>query len=204
MDTRNQPLEPGNVYHIYNRGIGKEKIFTNRDNYLFFLSKVTKYILPICDILSYCLLPDHFHFLIRVKSEKELHAFATEIKKEKTELPVLISEQFANCFNSYSKAFNKVFQRHGKLFDLPFKRIEVDSDKYYTILVAYIHRNPVHHGIVKKFTDWEFSSYKAYLSDAPSRVAKREILGWFGNVQEFIKFHEGSLQHFTETNLCLE
>lgn len=139
-----------------------------------------------------------------MKSEKELHAFAKEIKKGKTELPVLISEQFANCFNSYSKAFNKVFKRHGKLFDLPFKRIEVDNDSYYTVLVAYIHRNPVHHGVVKKFTDWEFSSYRAYLSDAPSRVAKREILEWFGNIQEFTKFHEGSLQHFLETNFYLE
>ena len=204
MDTRNQPLEPANIYHIYNRGIGKEKIFRNRDNYLFFLSKVTKYILPVCDVLAYCLLPDHFHFLIRVKTESELKAFAKEIKKEHTELPVLVSEQFSNCFNSYSKSFNKVFERHGKLFDLPFKRIEVDSDSYYTVLVAYVHRNPVHHGIAKKFTDWEFSSYKAYLSDAPSRVSKREILEWFGNVPEFIKFHEGSLQHFLETNLFLE
>lgn len=204
MDIRNQPLLPGNIYHLFNCGVGYEKIFRTNENYLFFIEKISKYILPVCDILAYCLLPDHFHLMIKVKPEQELTTFAKTIKKEKINLPAIISEQFSNCFNSYTKSYNKVFKRHGKLFDLPFKRIEVSSDIYYTVLIAYIHRNPVHHGYVKDFTDWKFSSYNAFLSDKPTKISRNEILAWFGNANEFIKFHQGSLEQFNDRDLFLE
>jgi putative transposase len=204
MDIRNQPLLPGYYYHIYNCAVGNEKLFRSRDNYFFFLNKTTQYLLPVCDILSYCLLPNHFHLFIHIKDESQLQAFAKTIRKKKTDFPVLASEQFANFFNSYTKSYNSFFNRSGKLFDLPFKRIEVKTDLYFTTIIIYIHRNPVHHGFVQQFTDWEFSSYKSFMTDTPTRLARQEVLDWFGNRDAFIKAHEGGLAGFKEQQFFLE
>lgn len=57
-------FEASNLYHIYNRGNNKQPIFFNRDNYLYFLTKVKKHIASNCDILAWCLMPNHFHFLV--------------------------------------------------------------------------------------------------------------------------------------------
>lgn len=71
-DIRRTPIETEYFYHIYNRGVNGEIIFKNNDNYTYFLSKVKKYLTPVSDIYAYCLLPNHFHFLIRIKEESEL------------------------------------------------------------------------------------------------------------------------------------
>ena len=64
-------FEPNGIYHLYNRGNQKTKVFFEPRNYLFFLEKARKHIIPSADILAYCLMPNHFHFMIRVKEEAE-------------------------------------------------------------------------------------------------------------------------------------
>ncbi len=60
-------FEKGYIYHIYNQGNNRKEVFYNRENYLFFLKKVRNYILPYCDILAWCLMPNHFHFMVVVR-----------------------------------------------------------------------------------------------------------------------------------------
>ncbi|MDD3490054.1 MAG: hypothetical protein PHR62_09250 [Paludibacter sp.] len=60
-----------NIYHIYNQGNNRQKIFYNRDNYLYFLQKMNDYLLPYCDVLAWCLMPNHFHWMVYVR-ETEL------------------------------------------------------------------------------------------------------------------------------------
>ncbi len=62
-------------YHIYNHANGFENIFNEERNYRFFLEKYQFYISPIADTLAYCLMPNHFHFLIKIKSEEELRGW---------------------------------------------------------------------------------------------------------------------------------
>ena len=61
-------FEKGNVYHIYNQGNNKQKVFYNRDNYLFFLWKIKKHIVPYADIFAWCLMPNHFHLMVLVNN----------------------------------------------------------------------------------------------------------------------------------------
>ena len=75
MDIRKEVLEPDAFYHVYNRGVNSEKIFDAKENYLFFLKKFAAHINPVCVVYAYCLMPNHFHFLIRVKSKKEIQTF---------------------------------------------------------------------------------------------------------------------------------
>lgn len=129
-------LEPESTYHVYNRANGSELLFKSDDNYRFFLRKYENYILPIADTFCYCLMPNHFHFLIRIKKENELKAFFKAKAADPTgfenhagknvqdfgNLERLISQQFSNFFNSYAKAFNKQQSRKGNLFMHTFKR----------------------------------------------------------------------------------
>lgn len=64
-------FEAANLYHIYNRGNNRQTIFFSRENYLYFLTKVKKYIYPNADILAWCLMPNHFHFLLYANAASE-------------------------------------------------------------------------------------------------------------------------------------
>ncbi len=72
MNIRNQILGPDCFYHIYNRGVNSVKIFNEDQNYIFFLKKLLQYSLPVLDVYAYCMLPTHFHIVIKVKSQYEL------------------------------------------------------------------------------------------------------------------------------------
>lgn len=87
MPRRTVPFEPGRYYHLYNRGNNRSRIFFESDNYLFFLRKVRQYLDPVLDIVAYCLIPTHYHFLVRVK-EREVNQ---EAKRETSE--VCLSEK---------------------------------------------------------------------------------------------------------------
>ena len=72
-------FKKGNLYHVYNQGNNKQKIFFNRENYLFFLQKIHTHILPYTDILAWCLMPNHFHLMVLVK-ETEIEIGGTTSK----------------------------------------------------------------------------------------------------------------------------
>ena len=130
-------LEQGKYYHIYNRGNNKETIFKEPANYYYFLSKWIKYIEPVAKTFCYNLLPNHFHFFIRIE---ELD------KDSQTEF---ISQSFSNFFNAYAKAINGKYKRSGSLFQERFRRKAIADDAYFTTIVGYILTNAVKHGIVK-------------------------------------------------------
>ena len=93
-------LLPENFYHIINRGIDKKNIFFKDKNYYFFLNKVRKHMLPYCHILSYCLMPNHFHIQISTKSD---------LKNQK------LNNSIGNMLSSYTQAINKQENRTGSL-----------------------------------------------------------------------------------------
>lgn len=159
------PLLPGGLYHILNRGNGDERLFRTEENYYFFLRKYQQYISPACETLAWSLLPNHYHFLIRVKEATSLKAIyksqkETDIDEDK--LPAFIMKQFSNWQNSYAKAYNKVYGRKGSLFMDYMRRVAVDKEQQLGTTVFYIHRNPVHHKYCSHIAKWPFSSYKEY------------------------------------------
>ena len=189
-------LRMGVYYHIFNRGINGENIFREKRNYHFFMQRYAKYIEPVAYTYAYCLLKNHFHFLVRIKTEEEQRRdFENETLKVFETFRVLDpSQQFSNLFNAYAKAFNKTYGRTGSLFEHPFGRIEVDSDAYFLQLIAYIHQNPQKHGFVDDFRDWPFSSYHTLLSTKPTRLQREEVLDWFGGAQEFEVYHRTAVE----------
>jgi REP element-mobilizing transposase RayT len=189
-----EPLRHNQLYHIYNRGINGEPLFLEERNYRYFLKLWARYIEPIAETYAYCLLSNHFHFLVRIK-EEQTGPIANQRFDETGPVlkvgPVLNpSRQFNNLFIAYAKAFNKAYQRTGGLFESPFKRRLVQDDRYFAALVAYIHRNPQKHGFVDDFRDWAYSSYHAVLSAQATRLKRAAVLGWFDGPAGFKEAHD--------------
>ena len=180
--TSPSPLLYNTYYHIYNRGNNRENIFVSKENYRYFLKLYAAHIEPVADTYAYCLLKNHFHVLVRIKEEQNLSGS-----------PRTPNQAFSNLFNAYAKAFNKVYQRTGALFQRPFGRIRVTSDMYFRRLVTYIHQNPQKHGFVTDFRDWPYSSYHAHLSDKATHLQRRAVLAWFDGSKNFVMSHQSAV-----------
>ncbi|MFC4232033.1 transposase [Parasediminibacterium paludis] len=135
-----QPLFPNQYYHIYNRCNNSENLFYNEENYSFFLRKYDYYLSDYLDTYAYCLLPNHFHLLVKVK-RLEIFKLSTFLKLGKTleDPSQIVSEAFRRFFMSYSKAINKQSNRTGSLFQKNFKRKLIEDKGYLLTCAKYIH-----------------------------------------------------------------
>ncbi len=198
MNDYHQPLLPDNTYHLFSRAVGKEKLFLSHENYLFFLQKLKQHTSSICQLYGYALIPNHFHLVARIRDEKTIIKQFEEVKKKPFEslmhnLSDFIMERFSNFLNSYTKAFNKVNHRKGALFMDYLKRSVVSDSNDFTSYIWYVHKNAVHHQLVKTIGEWPYDSYRSLLSDSPTSLLRGEIIEWFGSREEFIKFHEQTI-----------
>jgi len=188
-------FEENKFYHIYNRTIDRKAMFCNDGNFEFFLKRYNDYLSPFIETFSYCLLGNHFHLLIKIRSLEELNKDLTTFQKlsNLNEKPKsvhdIISHQFRKFFQSYAMAFNKQQNRIGTLFQTPFKRALVDNDTYFMVLVYYIHANPEAHHLIDDFRDWKWSSYNRMLINKPSKLMKQEVFEWFGTKANFEQYH---------------
>lgn len=182
-------LEPGAIYHIYNRGTNKQTIFLNKKDYNHFLYLWEKYTEPVSESFAFCLLPNHFHFMIRIKEMADLLQLPKVAELNENEIKYYLSRQFSNLFNAYSRYFNVKYQRDGKVFKERFKRKEVLTDAYFTKLIEYIHTNPEKHRLVEDFKDYEYSSFWMHLLDAPTRLKRNEVIEWYGSKSQYLNSH---------------
>jgi len=169
------PIESGKVYHIYNRGNNFQKVFFQSSDYHLFLEKMAYYFADYCSFYAYALLPNHYHILIRANDEIEENDF---------------SHQFLKFILSYTNTINRRDKRDGSLFLSHFKRIHVDTEDYLKRLIFYINQNPLKHKITKDFKTYYYCSYQAILSNKPTRIARTDVINLFGNIEEFISYHE--------------
>ena len=140
----------------------------------------------VFETYAYCLMPNHSHLFVRVKSYEELKKldrFTDDIHK-------FVMQKVSNLLNSYAKAYNKMYNRKGALFIDYTRRFLVQDDNYFTAAINYIHQNPVNHGFVRKVSDWKHSSYHSFISDKSTKLMRKEVLEWFGSKDDFIEFHE--------------
>jgi hypothetical protein len=99
-----------------------------------------------------------------------------------------VSQAFNNGLVAYAKAINKAYGRTGSLFQHPFGRLPVTSERYFAALVHYIHYNPQKHGLVDDFRQWRYSSYSALISDKPTQLERSAVLSWLGLVWQPTSF----------------
>jgi putative transposase len=217
----------GGIFHIYNRTNNKELMFTSDENRLYFLKQYAKYLHPFLDTFSWCLLPNHFHFLVRVKNEtaikqylqnpqrgdtfskgvtslRELKPIEKAYLKGEASMEDLITLEWKRFFTSYSMAFNKQHNRTGNLFHRPFKRVEVNKESYFTKAIIYIHANALKHKLIKDFATYQWSSYQSFISDKPTLFHKQEVVEWFGDIQQFIAVHKSQTEYYYNSHIAIK
>ena len=193
MSEKKILLEPDKFYHIYNRGINSMDIFFENDNYKYFLRLYDKYIEVIADTYAWVLMKNHFHMLVRIKSQEEIVANFPKLQSlhlqgfQKLEDVVKkrIYQQFSNLFNAYAKAINKRFGRTGALLESNFHRKPIENIEYFKNVVVYIHNNPVHHRICEHPIEYPWSSYLTYISLKSTKLKRDDVIGWFDDEANF-------------------
>ncbi len=177
MPRRLIPFVPDLHYHIYNRGNNRERIFFESDNYLFFLKKIKEYLVPVSDILVYCLMPTHYHIVVRVKQTPEVFT-TSDVSNAMMKLSV-----------SYTKAINKRFQRVGVLFQGQFQAKPILTSTYLLNLCRYIHGNPVKDGIVADVSQWPYSNYREWVGERDGKLIDKTFAqDNFDSPEEYRKF----------------
>src|SRR3989344_4694834 len=180
MNTRDyKKFAPGEYYHIFNRGNGKMDIFIDEDDYRIFVHRIREavYALPsrskeakghrgrtqlpegAFTLIAYCLMPNHYHLLIRQETKLPLSALMLKVR------------------SGYGKYFNKKYDRVGSLFQDQFKAVHINTDTSLKHLSAYIHQNPTVAGLVERAEEWPYSSYRKYMSESTAgSLSSPEIL----------------------------
>ncbi len=136
----------GNYYHVYNRGCNREPIFRSQDNYEYLLRQTKTFLRDAAvGVIAYCLMPNHYHFLLRSDEEGAIGRFVQRL------------------FSSYTQAYNRHYSRSGTLFQGRAKRILVDDERYLIHLCRYIHLNPLVARLAAKAEDWPYSNYPEWI-----------------------------------------
>jgi REP element-mobilizing transposase RayT len=186
MPRRNTSFIAGHYYHLYNRGNNRECIFFEADNYRYFLRGVKKYLLPVMDVIAYCLMPTHYHLLARIKTSEV---------SETSEVSAAVSKAMMRLSVSYTKAINKRFQRVGSLFQGAFQAKPIEHDAHLSNLCVYIHANPVSDGLADTPRDWPYSNYSEWLGEREGKLVDRNFIETsFGSAEAYQSLVEEYLQ----------
>jgi putative transposase len=178
MPYRTTSFCSGETYHLYNRGNNYQHVFFEGENYIFFLRLLKKVAIPDSfEIIAYCLMPNHYHLLVSLKTND-------------------LSRVMQRLILAYTNAINKRYHRVGALFQGRFKGIHVSQDDHLLHLSRYIHLNPVAAGLVEKADDWVYSSYLDYLGLRDGNLLNPSmILAQFGTSVEYRRFVEDTIEN---------
>ncbi len=203
MPGRKVPLVSGYFYHIVNRGISEIPVFKSSWNYKRFLEYLSyyqnintpgrySYFLQLSsderneilsqmknekdfylDLIAYCLMPSHFHLLVKQNIDNGISTFMSKIT------------------NSYTRYFNLKNGRKGSLFQGGFKAVKINNEKQLLHVSRYIHLNPYSSGLVKSLADlddYPYSSLSEYLHQSKNKCQKSIILSYFRQNNSYKEF----------------
>lgn len=201
MALRKVVLAEGETYHILNKGVEKRRIFTDAWDYKRFIqateyyqlesppTRFSKFLLnkdkyeienkeKMVEIFAYCLMPTHFHFILRQITENGISIF---IKK---------------LLDSYVRYFNTRHSRKGPLFQGNFKAVRVESEEQLIHLSRYIHLNPITDFLVKDLRNYAYSSYLEYIDLSKTQIVNKEpILSLFQSPRAYQSFVLSRKEH---------
>ena len=185
MPYRKVQFARGSYYHIYNRGAGRHSIFYEDKNYLYLLDLLKRAVKRLnITVIAYCLMPNHYHWLVRQDGETPAGMLAKRV------------------FGSYTQAFNHAYHRSGTLFEGPYQAILVESDDYLHHLCRYIHANPVRHGVALAPELWTYSNYLEWIGERAGTLVDHEFIAAHfplpGQYQAYVRSYLTGEAHLPE------
>ncbi|MGN6605075.1 MAG: transposase [Ginsengibacter sp.] len=171
-------FQTNECYHIYNRGNNKQLIFFKEDNYLFFLKKMSLQIKPYCDILCWCLMPNHFHLIIHANelSCKSHQAFGNNSMQELSFRIGILLSSYSQAINKQNKTTGSLFQQKTKSKEITTKREHQRFGNYLINAMHYCHQNPLKANLVRKLEDWRYSSFLDYCGLRNGNLCNKNLL----------------------------
>jgi putative transposase len=190
MANKREILMPDGFYHIYNRANADDQLFTDEVEFYLFLKRYFGYSSLIFSTYGFCLLSNHFHFLVQVRPEDDLNRNIGRFKDDKSRSNYL-AHHMGNFFNWYATYFNKKHFRKGSLFIHSFHRKPILDQTYLNSVICYIHANPVRAGLCERMEEWKYSSFQEFVNKPRFISAKNreQTLEWFDGLDNFIKTH---------------
>lgn len=205
MPSRIFPFSNGYYYHVYNRGSEKRPIFESRRDYQRFLKTLIYYQIEgpkpkfshfsllspfkldpskkIVEIVAYCLMPNHFHILLKQTKEHGITEFMSKFS------------------NSYTKYYNVKYNRVGPLLQGEFKSVIIEGNEQLIHVSRYIHLNPLISGLIKDLIQYDWSSYPEYLDNSSTKISSpQDVLVFFKNPLEYQQFLLDQASYAQEIN----
>lgn len=194
-------FEEDSAYHVFNRGVEKRSIFQDDEDYEKFIKYMRIYLSPLdkivssfpyldiklqarnlnkdLDLVAYCLMPNHFHFLLFQKTKDAISRF---MKQQ---------------INAYTKYFNEKYQRTGNLLEGRFKAAPIKGDDLLIHISRYIHLNPVIARLTKEGESFRWSSLKCFLEKRLDFdfVEPGLVLTHFKDSEAYKKFVEDQIDY---------
>jgi REP element-mobilizing transposase RayT len=160
-------------HHLYNRGANKALIFYERENYLYFLGRMKFYSYKYkIKILSYCLMPNHFHIFLKQTTDE-----------------FSISLFISSLLNSYVKSINQKYEHSGTLFESKTKSKQIEDETYFVWIIKYILENPVKANLAENICEWEFSNAKDLIGIRKGNLTDvKYVESFFQSRESMIKF----------------
>lgn len=153
-------FQPGSLYYVYNRGNNRERIFFKDENYRYFLVKMRQHLLPHAEVLAWCLMPNHYHWLIRIKEEANSTRLTLDL---------------GTFFSSYTRAIQKQEARTGSLFQQQYRLKELTTPEYLLQCFCYIHQNPLRAELETEAGSWPWSSFRDYVGLRSGQLCAKSV-----------------------------
>jgi putative transposase len=182
---------PNVLYHVYNRGNNRQQIFFSKENYLYFKDKIVAELNPYCDLIAYCLIPNHFHLIIHANEK------TVEVPERNKISKSAFSDGVRILLSSYTRAINRQEKRFGSLFTQNTQSkalMNWSENKWYAeYCFYYAHRNPYANKLVQNLNDWPYSSYPEYASKKVEPICNHEIARQYLDIdwENFVAFSHG-------------
>ena len=170
---------PEHIYHVSNQGNNHEQLFLKDDDYKYFLNLFKSYVLPYCEVLAWCLMPNHFHFQLYMDER------CAALKPQGGLLLDLVTNGFRKLLSAYAHGFNGRNNRSGALFrpktkskcltEMPSSNPTYALGDYYSNCFYYIHDNPEKDGLVTNTANWQWSSFNFYFGDSELLMCNKEL-----------------------------
>jgi len=183
MRCKKENFIEGGIYHFYNRAVDGENLFRQPSDYLFILNILRPLQIKFnFSIFTYCLMPNHFHFLFR----------------QDNQIPLF--HVFNNLFSRYVQRFNHQYHRRGCLFQGKLQHKPITDEKYLLAVCQYIHFNPIKAGLVRELDDWPYSNYLEWIGKRHGVLFCPEIRDTYfpvpsdyaAQIEEYRKYSEKS------------
>lgn len=162
MRLKSEEFVKGQYYHIYNHAVSNNLLFYDEEDYQMCLLRLSRYYdNEDYSILAYCLMPNHYHFLLYQKTD---NSFSSSISR---------------LWYSFSCYYNKKYSRRGTIFAGKQQHIGIRNEDYLKYLCVYIHLNPVKAKLVDSPEAWEWSDYRDWLGVRDGMFIDRELISHF-------------------------